>query len=80
MMYVFFSATEFWKSDNLKELKEFVKRNLGIETYWMKFGIGEKVAFSECRNMSLERCPAEYKSLHQIPSIGETYIKIELQN
>ena len=79
-MYVFFSATEFWKSDNLKELKDFVKRHFGIETYWMKFGIGEKLAFSEYRNMSLERCPAEYKSLHQIPTIGELKRLIHCQN
>jgi len=80
MTYVFFGKTEAWKSDDLKELQEFVNRNFGVETYWMNFGIGEKVAFSECKGMSLERCPAHYKSLHLIPTIGETYIKVELQN
>ena len=71
-MYVFFSETESWKSEDLDKLKDFVNRNFGVEVYWMEFGIGEKVAFSACRNMSVERCPSHYKSLHQIPTIGET--------
>jgi hypothetical protein len=81
-MYVFFgeTANDIWKSDNLDELKEFVKRNLEIDVHWMELEIGEKLVFSECEKYSLETCPSHYKSLHLIPTIGELKRLIHCQN
>ena len=79
-MYIFFSETEFWKSNDLEGLKDFVSRNFEIEVSWMKLRVGEKLVFSECGDMSLERCPSHYKCLHQIPTIGELKRLIHYQN
>lgn len=79
-MYIFFTKIECWKSDDLIELQDFVKRHFGIKNDWMKFEVGEKLAFSECGNYSLERCPSNYRSLHQIPTIGEKKRTLVSQN
>ncbi len=81
-MYVFFAEreNEIWKSEDLSDLREFVDRHFAVNIDWMFLERGEKLIFSECGNYSLERCPSHYKSLHQISMIGETRIRVELQN
>ena len=80
MVYVFFTESESWKSDDLIELQDFVKQHFGIRNDWIEFEVGEKLAISECGRYSLESCKPDSKYFHQIPTIGEAYIRVELQN
>lgn len=73
-MYIFFSESECWKSQDLDQLKVFVKVLFQVNTDWMEIGVGEKLVFSECENYSLERCHSSLMNLDQIPMIWETYL------
>ncbi len=70
-MYIFFSESECWKSQDLGQLKIFVKVLFHINTNWMELVVGEKLTFSECGDYSLEYAPSYYESLKKIPMIWE---------
>ncbi len=81
-MYVFFDLNKgnFYKTNDLQNLRNFVDKNFTINIEWWKLGAGEKVVFSECGEYTVEPCKVDLKGKHLSQTIADVDGTLEKQN